>query len=67
MNNRDFEKYSLGKQTIYHGDVLEVLPTLPDKSIDLIFADPPYNIGKRFAGFVDKWPSDRASVEWCKK
>lgn len=26
------------------GDCREVLPTLPEKSVDLIFADPPYNL-----------------------
>lgn len=26
------------------GDVLTILPTLPEKSVDLIFADPPYNL-----------------------
>ena len=29
---------------IIHGDCLKVLKTIPDKSIDLIFADPPYNL-----------------------
>jgi len=26
------------------GDCLEILPTLPEKSVDLIFSDPPYNL-----------------------
>ena len=26
------------------GDCLQVLPTLPEKSVDLVFADPPYNL-----------------------
>lgn len=29
---------------IYQGDCREVLQTLPEKSVDLIFADPPYNL-----------------------
>jgi DNA modification methylase len=29
---------------ILHGDSLEVLASLPEKSVDLIFADPPYNL-----------------------
>jgi len=29
---------------ILHGDCVELLATLPDKSVDLIFADPPYNL-----------------------
>jgi len=30
--------------TIHHGDCREVLAALPEKSVDLIFADPPYNL-----------------------
>lgn len=32
--------------TIYHGDCREVLPTLPDQSIDLVLTDPPYGVDK---------------------
>ncbi|MEN6434821.1 MAG: DNA methyltransferase [Anaerolineaceae bacterium] len=35
---------SLPLDQIIQGDSLEVLKTLPEKSIDLIFADPPYNL-----------------------
>jgi len=27
---------------IFHGDCLEILPAIPEESIDVIFADPPY-------------------------
>lgn len=67
MSEMEFKRYASDKHTIYHGNALKVLPTLQDESIDLVFADPPYNIGKRFANFVDKWPSDEAYVEWSKK
>ncbi len=30
--------------TILHGDCAEVLSSLPENSVDLIFADPPYNL-----------------------
>ncbi|MDR2709668.1 MAG: site-specific DNA-methyltransferase [Elusimicrobiota bacterium] len=29
---------------IYHGDCIEILKSFPSKSVDLIFADPPYNM-----------------------
>ncbi len=45
------------------GEVLDSQVT--DASVDLIFVDPPYNIGKNFVSFHDKWPSDREYVEWC--
>jgi site-specific DNA-methyltransferase (adenine-specific) len=51
---------------IFWGDALEVLSQeIRDNSIDLIFADPPYNIGKDFNGRKDKWNSDREYLDWC--
>ena len=32
------------KDVIYHGDCIEQLRKLPDESVDLVFADPPYNL-----------------------
>ena len=51
--------------TIYHGDCLEVLHHIPNESVDLVFADPPYNIGKKFGEFNDAWPSDLEYAAWC--
>jgi len=31
---------------LYLGDCLEVMKSMADKSVNLIVADPPYNIGK---------------------
>ncbi|MEG1635136.1 MAG: adenine-specific DNA-methyltransferase, partial [Rikenellaceae bacterium] len=51
---------------IIHSDVILALKNgISDNSIDLIFADPPYNIGKNFAGCIDKWETDNAYLEWC--
>ena len=33
---------------VFWQDVFEVLPKLPDQSVDLLFADPPYNLTKSF-------------------
>ncbi len=33
--------------------------------MDLIFADPPYNIGKNFNGVADKWTTDEEYLTWC--
>lgn len=52
--------------TIIWEDAVEALTTeIPDRSVDLIFADPPYNIGKNFNGRIDRWPSDQAYLFWC--
>ncbi|MBN2210632.1 MAG: adenine-specific DNA-methyltransferase [Sedimentisphaerales bacterium] len=58
-----FEK---GGHIIYWGDALEVLKTEIDtESVDLIFVDPPYNIGKKFSDFHDKWSSDEDYAAWA--
>jgi site-specific DNA-methyltransferase (adenine-specific) len=36
--------YSNDDFTLYHGDCVSLLQELPDDSVDLIFADPPYNL-----------------------
>jgi DNA modification methylase len=35
---------TLPLNAILPGDTLDILPTLPEQSVDLIFADPPYNL-----------------------
>ena len=60
---RTFEK---GGHIIHWGDAVATLERkVPDQSIDLIFADPPYSIGKKFSGFGDKWPSEADYTKWC--
>ncbi len=51
---------------IYQGDAIDVLQNkIENNSIDLIFVDPPYNIGKNFNGRIDKWKSDEDYLNWC--
>ena len=40
---------------LYFGDNLKVLQSLPDQSIDLIYADPPFNTGKNWGAYDDRW------------
>ena len=62
-----FEHCSNGKSMVILGDSLAVLRQIRSQSIDLIFADPPYNIGKDFGNNVDKWEDVYSYVEWCRK
>lgn len=51
---------------IYQGDVIATLQNnIEDNNIDLIFVDPPYNIGKNFNGRKDKWKTDEDYLNWC--
>jgi len=44
---------------IIHGNCLEILETLPEKSVDLIFADPPYNLQLQ----QELWRPNQTKVE----
>ena len=45
-------------------DVQEALPLLPERFIDLLFVDPPYNIDKKFNGFHFRKMDDLSYEEW---
>jgi len=59
-------KYGNDHAAIFHGDCVHHLAQIESESVDMIFADPPYNIGKQFGDFKDSWPSDAAYIEWSK-
>lgn len=46
------------------GDAFEVLPLLPEKSVDLLIADPPYNLAKSFNGSRFAKRSDEDYAQW---
>ncbi|MBI2190521.1 MAG: adenine-specific DNA-methyltransferase [Planctomycetes bacterium] len=57
--------YEANGITLIHGDALDLLDTVvADAQVNLVFADPPYNIGKKFGGFHDRWESDDAYASW---
>lgn len=59
------EMVSLNSQLI-NDDCLAALRSIPNDSIDFCFADPPYNLKKKY----DKWDDALESVEyfsWCDK
>lgn len=59
----EYNEHSL----IVLGDSLELLSKMKDKSIDLIFADPPYNLGKDFGNDSDSWECKKTYLDWCYK
>jgi len=62
------ERFDYKEHRIIQGDSLEALSNeVRDNSIDLIFVDPPYNIGKNFNGHKDKWATDEDYLNWCYK
>jgi len=53
--------YESGNNVLYEGDCIEWLKSLGDETVDLIFADPPYNIKK---SDWDKFESQEKYIQW---
>lgn len=52
---------------LYQGDCLKFLSVLPNESADLIFADPPFNLGKEYGeGINDRIEADQY-LEWSRQ
>ena len=57
----------LKKNHIFYGNNLEILKSFPDKSIDLIFADPPYNLQLKDTLYrPDQTTVEAVSEDWDK-
>ena len=62
-----FEVHSwsnLGQGKLILGDALEELKKIPDNSIDFAFADPPYNLNKKYHNYSDDL-SISEYFAWC--
>ena len=62
---KNFEIQFNENSTVILGNCLEVLKTLPSSSVDLIFADPPYGIGKDFGNNKDFFTDVYQYLDWC--
>ena len=49
---------------IHQGDAIEILSQYPDESVDLAFADPPYNLDKDYSIYDDEQAGHKY-IEWC--
>src|SRR5918911_1447101 len=51
---------------LHHGDCLALLAGLPPATIDLAFADPPFNIGYEYDGYDDRRESEHY-LAWTRR
>jgi DNA modification methylase len=52
------------RSQLVNGDCLQVLKSIPDSSVDFCFADPPYNLEKKYDGYNDALEL-REYFAWC--
>jgi site-specific DNA-methyltransferase (adenine-specific) len=62
-NNKYFEDLI---NNIVQGDCIEIMKKIPDNSIDVTFADPPFNLKKKYNSYYDKHQFDEY-LAWCRE
>lgn len=64
------ESYSTALGTVVRGDALGILPALEDESFELVFADPPFNLGKVYGRSgvpEDDLRTEADYLDWCRQ
>jgi site-specific DNA-methyltransferase (adenine-specific) len=52
---------------LYQADCLDTLRLLDSESVDLAFADPPFNLGKKYASNINDSRTSAEYLDWCKR
>lgn len=63
----EIKHYSEEGIDLYCADCLEKMRDIPDKSIDLVLTDPPYNVGIQYGKETNDNMSEEQFVEWAKQ
>jgi site-specific DNA-methyltransferase (adenine-specific) len=50
---------------LFKGDCLKVLPELSSETFNTVFADPPFNLAKRYGANCDDNLAEREYLDWC--
>ncbi len=64
MQNKKFFEGLINK--IVQGDCLEIIRKIPDNVVDVTFADPPFNLKKKYNCYYDKHEVEEY-LSWCKE
>jgi len=52
---------------LFESDCLKILPKIRSNMIDMVFADPPFNLGKEYGSKVNDKLPDEKYINFCKK
>lgn len=50
---------------LYQSDCMQMLSEIESASVDLAFADPPFNLGKKYSSKINDELADHEYIEWC--
>jgi site-specific DNA-methyltransferase (adenine-specific) len=51
---------------VTEGDCIDIMSRIDDNSVDMSFADPPFNLEKKYTSYKDQRPATEY-LEWCRK
>ena len=51
--------------TLYNADCINVLRGMPDESVDMVFADPPFNLNKEYGDNINDSLARSEYISWC--
>jgi site-specific DNA-methyltransferase (adenine-specific) len=52
---------------LVEGDCLAIMPSLEAQSVDLVFADPPFNLGKTYSSNISDALEEQEYLDWSKR
>ena len=52
---------------LFAGDCMKFLPLIRDEVVDTVFADPPFNVGKKYGKSTNDEIPDSEYLRWCKE
>lgn len=71
IGNRDInqlvEPQYVGHGELYQDDCIKVMRQMEDNSIQLIFADPPFNLDKKYESNIDDYVSEEEYIRWTEE
>ncbi|WP_241652864.1 adenine-specific DNA-methyltransferase [Latilactobacillus sakei] len=67
LSSEQYEFMEKGGNVAIHANSIDVMKSMRSESVDLIFADEPYNIGKDFGNNKDSWDSTEDYISWNKE
>lgn len=57
--------FSTSLGDLYQADCLDLLRHIPSDSVDLVFADPPFNLNKTYSSNIDDDLKETEYLHWC--
>ncbi len=61
-----FPAYKSDLGALFAADCMKVLPSIKSAVVDTVFADPPFNLGKKYGKSTDDLLKEEAYLYWCK-